>query len=155
MPENIRIPDADLVPRLAANCSKPFGGAIAAVRDALTPDTAVVYRPLEALLLPPPWHVRTHRADGGRRAFATTPHLASGAGISVEDGLVLAEELAAAALDDRGRPCPLRRPAASRAAAWWSRTPSAWARSKPRADGSPADHQALMAASAQALALPI
>jgi 2-polyprenyl-6-methoxyphenol hydroxylase-like FAD-dependent oxidoreductase len=56
----------------------------------------VIYRPLEALLLPRPWY------EGrvvliGDACHATTPHLASGACIGIEDALVLAEELEARA----------------------------------------------------------
>lgn len=72
-----------------------FGGVIAKVREGLGPYSAFNYRPLEALLMPRPW------AEGrvgliGDAAHATTPHLASGAGLAVEDALVLAEEMTAA-----------------------------------------------------------
>ena len=50
------------------------------------------YRPLEVLLHPAPWH-RGHVVLIGDAAHATTPHLASGAGMAIEDGIVLAEEL--------------------------------------------------------------
>lgn len=52
----------------------------------------VMFRPLDSLLMPQPWH-------SGRMVFigdtvhATTPHLASGACIGIEDAIVLAEEL--------------------------------------------------------------
>jgi len=39
-----------------------------------------------------PWHAG-HTVLIGDAAHATTPHLASGAGLAVEDALVLAEEL--------------------------------------------------------------
>ena len=53
----------------------------------------VNYRPLEWLLLPAPWH--SGRAVLiGDAVHATTPHMASGAGMAAEDGLVLAEEIA-------------------------------------------------------------
>ena len=45
--------------------------------------------------MPAPWH-RGRVALIGDAVHATTPHMASGAGLAVEDGLVLAEELAAA-----------------------------------------------------------
>ena len=71
----------------------PFGGNVPAIRAALGDKSQIVYRPLEWLLLPDPWY------EGrviliGDAAHATTPHMASGAGLAVEDGLVLAEELA-------------------------------------------------------------
>ncbi len=71
-----------------------FGGNLAAIRDAVTAETSVVYRPLESALQPPPWHQGRVLLIGDA-AHATTPHLASGAGIAVEDALVLREELAA------------------------------------------------------------
>ncbi len=71
-----------------------FGGNMGAIRDRVTSDTPVVYRPLETALQPPPWHKRRVLLIGDA-AHATTPHLASGAGIAVEDALVLREELAA------------------------------------------------------------
>ena len=75
----------------------PYGGLIAEIREALSADSQIVYRPLEAILLPPPWfHGRTIVL--GDAAHATTPQLASGAGMAVEDGLVLGEELGRHAL---------------------------------------------------------
>lgn len=71
-----------------------FGGNLATIREAVTADTPVVYRPLENALQPPPWH-KGRVVLIGDAAHATTPHLASGAGIAVEDALVLREELAA------------------------------------------------------------
>lgn len=72
-----------------------FGGVIATVRDELGPDSAFNYRPLEAMLLPRPWTLGRVGLIGDA-AHATTPHLASGAGLAVEDGLVLAQEMLAA-----------------------------------------------------------
>jgi 2-polyprenyl-6-methoxyphenol hydroxylase-like FAD-dependent oxidoreductase len=51
------------------------------------------YRPLEWMLLPRPWH-RGRIVLIGDAAHATTPHMASGAGLAAEDGLVLGEEIA-------------------------------------------------------------
>ena len=69
-----------------------FGGLFAQVREQLTADSRIVYRPFFATLLPPPWN-KGHVVLIGDAAHATTPHLASGAGIGVEDAVVLAEEL--------------------------------------------------------------
>ena len=55
----------------------------------------IVYRPLESLLVQQPWH-RGRVVLIGDTVHATTPHLASGACIGIEDALVLAEELAQA-----------------------------------------------------------
>ena len=72
----------------------PFGGNVPAVRAALGAESQIVYRPLEWLLLPDPWY-QGRVVLIGDAVHATTPHMASGAGLAVEDGLVLAEELAA------------------------------------------------------------
>ena len=73
-----------------------FGGNAGWVRDTMTAEDWVNYRPLAAKIQPRPW------SDGrivllGDAVHATTPHLASGAGIAVESALVLGEELARAA----------------------------------------------------------
>jgi 2-polyprenyl-6-methoxyphenol hydroxylase-like FAD-dependent oxidoreductase len=62
------------------------------VRDQIGPDSQIVFRPLEALLLPQPWH-SGRVVLVGDAVHATTPHLASGACIGIEDALVLAEEV--------------------------------------------------------------
>jgi 2-polyprenyl-6-methoxyphenol hydroxylase-like FAD-dependent oxidoreductase len=77
-----------------------FGGVVGKIRDSLNPDSRILYRPLESLLLTPPWHSGRILLIGDA-AHATTPHLASGAGIGVEDAIVLADELACAVDKDR------------------------------------------------------
>jgi 2-polyprenyl-6-methoxyphenol hydroxylase-like FAD-dependent oxidoreductase len=67
-----------------------FGGPLGAVREGLGASARINYRPLERLLLPAPWH-RGRVVLIGDAAHATTPHLASGAGLAVEDALVLSE----------------------------------------------------------------
>lgn len=69
-----------------------FSGLIGTIRDGITPQSRIVFRPLEALLMPAPWH-QGRVVLIGDAVHATTPHLASGAGIAVEDAVVLAEEL--------------------------------------------------------------
>lgn len=71
----------------------PFGGYIPTIRANLGADSLTNYRPLEWLLLPDPWY-KGRVVLIGDAAHATTPHMASGAGLAVEDGLVLADELA-------------------------------------------------------------
>jgi 2-polyprenyl-6-methoxyphenol hydroxylase-like FAD-dependent oxidoreductase len=69
-----------------------FSGPMAKAREHIMRSSLVVYRPLESLLLPPPWH---HGAIVlvGDAAHATTPHLAAGAALGMEDAIVLVEEL--------------------------------------------------------------
>jgi 2-polyprenyl-6-methoxyphenol hydroxylase-like FAD-dependent oxidoreductase len=58
----------------------------------LGPASRINYRPLEKLLLDPPWH-RGRVVLIGDAAHATTPHVGYGAGLAVEDAVVLAELL--------------------------------------------------------------
>lgn len=67
-----------------------FGGLVARAREQITTAEQVVCRPAEALLVPPPWY-RDRVVLIGDAAHATTPHLASGALIAIEDAVVLAE----------------------------------------------------------------
>ena len=69
-----------------------FGGVVGRLRDELSAQSTIVYRPLEAILVPDPWYSGRVLLTGDA-AHATTPHLASGAGMGVEDGVVLAQEL--------------------------------------------------------------
>lgn len=91
MPGNPFVPPEQWLERISGLLA-PFGGAIAQVRAGLNSGSEANYRPLEALLVPPPWHLGRVGLIGDA-IHATTPHLASGAGLAVEDGVVLAEEL--------------------------------------------------------------
>jgi 2-polyprenyl-6-methoxyphenol hydroxylase-like FAD-dependent oxidoreductase len=93
-PGNPHVSQAQMLPMLS-QLMHGYGGQIARIRSQLGPESSIVYRPLETLLLPAPWY-RGRVVLIGDAAHATTPHLASGAGMAVEDGLVLAEELEAA-----------------------------------------------------------
>lgn len=87
-----RVSDADSHDRLRTLLAG-FGGSAGWVRDRMTPADWVNYRPLTAAIQPAPW-CRGRVALLGDAAHATTPHLASGAGMAVEDAVVLGEELA-------------------------------------------------------------
>ena len=91
VPDNPFFNDDELVPHVRA-LMEPFGGAVPAVRASIERPEQVNYRPLEWLLLDKPWY-KGRVVLIGDAAHATTPHMASGAGIAAEDGLVLAEEL--------------------------------------------------------------
>jgi 2-polyprenyl-6-methoxyphenol hydroxylase-like FAD-dependent oxidoreductase len=65
---------------------------IQALATQITDDEGVVYKPLEALLLEGEWH-KGRVVLIGDAVHATTPHLGQGAGMAIEDSLVLAEEL--------------------------------------------------------------
>ena len=72
-----------------------YRGLIGELREQIVDSERVDYRPLHALLLSPPWH-RGRVVLIGDAVHATTPHLAAGAGLAIEDGIVLAELLATA-----------------------------------------------------------
>lgn len=58
----------------------------------ITEDAGVVGRPLEVVFVDGDWH-RGRIVLMGDAVHASTPHLAQGAGMAIEDALVLAEEL--------------------------------------------------------------
>ena len=72
-----------------------FGGNAGWIRDTMTRQDWINYRPLAAALQPGPWS-KGRIVLVGDAVHATTPHLASGAGMAVESGIVLAEQLALA-----------------------------------------------------------
>lgn len=77
--------------RMAGNAPQ-----IVELADKVTQDECVVARPLETIFLEGPWH-KGRVVLIGDAVHASTPHLAQGAGMAIEDGLVLADELAKAA----------------------------------------------------------
>jgi 2-polyprenyl-6-methoxyphenol hydroxylase-like FAD-dependent oxidoreductase len=91
VPDNPWVDPATQHVRLA-ELLRDFGGVVGQLRDGLGPDSTIVYRPLEAVLVPSPWYVGRVLLSGDS-AHATTPHLASGAGMGIEDGIVIAQEL--------------------------------------------------------------
>lgn len=69
-----------------------YGGTIARLREKVIDPKEVVYRPMEVLALPQPWH-KGRILLIGDAAHSGTPHLASGAAMAVEDAVLLAEML--------------------------------------------------------------
>jgi 2-polyprenyl-6-methoxyphenol hydroxylase-like FAD-dependent oxidoreductase len=69
----------------------PFGGHVPAVAEAFTGE--VDLRSLQALLVPLPWS-RGRCVLIGDAVHTTTPHVAYGVGIAIEDSIVLAELVA-------------------------------------------------------------
>lgn len=69
-----------------------YGGPLVQIRDSLGPESGIVYRPLQSHFVGPLWH-RERLILIGDAAHATTPQLAAGAGMGIEDGLVLGQEL--------------------------------------------------------------
>jgi 2-polyprenyl-6-methoxyphenol hydroxylase-like FAD-dependent oxidoreductase len=69
-----------------------YEGVIGWARERMTNPDKIDRRPLQAILLDPPWY-RGRVLLIGDAAHATTPHLAMGAGIAIEDAVVLGELL--------------------------------------------------------------
>ncbi len=69
-----------------------FGGLIGELKAQIDDPAKVVYKPMEAVFVPPPWY-SGRVVLLGDAAHATTPHLGQGAGMAIEDAVVLAEEL--------------------------------------------------------------
>lgn len=70
-----------------------YGGLVAELLTHLKEPTQILYRPLPVMIAPNPWY-----RDGvvliGDAAHVNPPVLAQGAAMGIEDGIVLAEELA-------------------------------------------------------------
>jgi 2-polyprenyl-6-methoxyphenol hydroxylase-like FAD-dependent oxidoreductase len=69
------------------------GDVMEYARAQITDPAGVDYRPMNSFLLPRPWN-RGRAVVIGDAAHTTTPHLATGAGIAIEDAVVLAELIA-------------------------------------------------------------
>lgn len=78
------------------SCAKMAPPQIAALLDQISEDAGVVARPLEVVFVEGDWH-RGRVVLLGDAIHASTPHLAQGAGMAIEDSIVLADELSKAA----------------------------------------------------------
>ena len=67
-----------------------YGGIVAEVMAGLTRDHEIVYSPLQPLMVPDPWY-RGRVMIAGDAAHACPPHMTQGAGMAMEDGIVLAQ----------------------------------------------------------------
>jgi len=92
-PKGRRIPPEQLPDVLRDLLQDYSGDVMDYVRQHVSDPARIDYRGMSAFLLPPPWH-RGRVVVIGDAAHTTTPHLATGAGIAIEDAVVLAELLA-------------------------------------------------------------
>lgn len=84
---------ADIYPALVEKL-EGFGWLTGRFRDEfLQPDSDIVIRPEESLIASAPWH-KGRVVLIGDAVHTVTPHLGQGAAQAIEDGIVLAEELA-------------------------------------------------------------
>ena len=90
--ENPFIPEDQLVPRMKALLQEYSAPMVKNVVDEITDPKKVVYRPLEVLFVPAPWH-KNRVILIGDSVHATIPQLGQGAALALEDAVVLAELL--------------------------------------------------------------
>ncbi|WP_328605892.1 FAD-dependent monooxygenase [Amycolatopsis sp. NBC_00345] len=86
------VPDAELAGRMR-DLLGPGPDRVAEIRRLVARSTSVVRRPVQTALVDAPWS-RGSSVVIGDAAHAPSPQMASGAALAIEDGLVLAEELA-------------------------------------------------------------
>lgn len=75
-----------------------YGGILGEAAKHVTDPALVVYRPLEACIMPSPWY-KDRVVLIGDAAHSATPHLGQGAAMAIEDAVVLAEELGSRDVD--------------------------------------------------------
>lgn len=92
-PTNEFVDPSTFVEQLKALLALFSAPLVQSMREQLGKESSIIFRPLEGMLMPAPWSCGRVVLIGDA-VHATTPHLGSGACIGIEDGLVLAEELA-------------------------------------------------------------
>ena len=97
--ENTSLLPQDEIPTIMREILAPFGGLMAEAREEIRDPRLVNYRPYETLLVPQPWN-RGRILLLGDSAHSTTPHLAAGAAMCLEDAVVLGEELSRASIPE-------------------------------------------------------
>ena len=95
-PVNEHVPPEQFLTRLRTLLERFDAAPVRAAREMLDDQSLIIFRPLEAMLVETPWY-RRRTVLIGDAVHATTPHLASGACIGIEDAIVLAQELESAA----------------------------------------------------------
>lgn len=90
-PENPWYPAEQLAELMRDRISN-IGGLVGSLREQITDSSQVVYKPMEVVFVDEPWF-KGRVLLIGDAAHATTPHLGQGAGMAIEDALVLSMEL--------------------------------------------------------------
>jgi len=91
-PTRERVPEDQLLPELKNILSNFSNEIVVKIREHLNEDSMVQIRPLEGMLMDRPWYKGRVQLIGDA-VHATTPHLASGAGMGIEDAVVLGDEV--------------------------------------------------------------
>jgi 2-polyprenyl-6-methoxyphenol hydroxylase-like FAD-dependent oxidoreductase len=97
-PRNLRVEGAHMAEEMRRRLQDYTSPLLEHLRPLITNPEEVVYRPLETLLLPAPW-MKGRVLLIGDAAHSTTPQLAQGAAMAIEDAVLLGELL--------GRDAPL------------------------------------------------
>lgn len=90
-PDNPRYAHETLAAQMRAHMLTE-DGMFGELREQIVDNDGVVYKPLEELFVDAPWYQQRVVLIGDA-VHATTPHLGQGAGMAIEDALVLAETL--------------------------------------------------------------
>jgi 2-polyprenyl-6-methoxyphenol hydroxylase-like FAD-dependent oxidoreductase len=91
MPERPRWRDEEL-PAILRGLLAEFGGILGRARDEVRDPKQIICRPVFSMIMAPPWYLGRVVLIGDA-AHTTTPQLASGASIAIEDAVVLARHL--------------------------------------------------------------
>lgn len=78
------------LPRIAKQLLQEFEPVLKPYIDSINAETPIIYRPLERVMVNGDWY-RGAALLIGDAVHATTPHLGSGAGLAVEDAIVLSQ----------------------------------------------------------------
>jgi 2-polyprenyl-6-methoxyphenol hydroxylase-like FAD-dependent oxidoreductase len=90
-PGNPRFPRDELA-SLMRDRMRHFAGRVAELRERITDPEEVVYRPMEVVFIDGDWYEGRVLLVGDA-AHTTTPHMGQGAGMAIEDAVVLSELL--------------------------------------------------------------
>jgi 2-polyprenyl-6-methoxyphenol hydroxylase-like FAD-dependent oxidoreductase len=91
LPERPRWRDEEL-PGILRGLLAEFGGILGRARDEVRDPKQIICRPVFSMIMAPPWY-RGRVVLIGDAAHTTTPQLASGASIAIEDAVLLARHL--------------------------------------------------------------
>lgn len=116
-------PPRDQLLDLFAGRMAAYGGFAPAVAEQATDPSQLDFRALQWLLVPPPGHAGRAVLIGDA-VHTTTPHMAFGAGLAIEDAVCLANWSATASRRRTSARSSLL--GASNAAGWLSRAPAAF-----------------------------
>ena len=87
-----RIAETELMPRMRALLAEYTTPMITPLIEQIIDPKGIIYRPLETLLMPAPWY-KNRVLLIGDAVHATIPQLGQGAGLAIEDAVVLGEVL--------------------------------------------------------------